>query len=78
MPNHYTIRRTWTDKAGGFWSWAVTLNGGKRPVCIARTFNRASEYVTRKLKRQAELRAEQIRRRDARVEAQSKDGIGDY
>ena len=59
MPNHYTIRRTWTDKAGGFWSWAVTLNGGKRPVCITRTFNRASEYVTRKLKRQAELRAEQ-------------------
>ena len=54
MPNRYHIRRRWIDEAGGFWSWTVTLNGGVRPVCVARTYDRAADYVKRKLKRQAE------------------------
>jgi len=52
----YQIRRQWIDKAGGFFAWTVALNGGTRPVCIARTWARAFSYVNKKLKQQTELR----------------------
>lgn len=47
--------------------WTVTLNGGKRPVCIAQTWGGALNYINRKLAKARKMREDRQARKAARL-----------